>query len=88
MLATSSGLDLSLSIVVLTAFPVILLGGLDSIPGAIIGGLIIGLSVGLVSASKVQLIRNSTEIVPYVVLLIMLLIRPEGLFGQERIERI
>ena len=88
LLATSSGLDLSLSVVVLAAFPVVLLGGLDSIPGTIVGGLIIGLSVGIVSASKVQIIRSMSEIMPYIVLLIVLLIRPEGLFGQKRIERI
>jgi len=88
LLATSSGLDLSLSLVVLTAFPAVLLGGLESIPGALVGGLIIGLSSGLVSASKVQIIRKSAEIVPYILLLIVLLIRPEGLFGQKRIERI
>lgn len=88
LLATSSGLDLSLSILVLAAFPAVLLGGLESIPGVIVGGLIIGLSQGVVSASKVQLIRNSAEIMPYVVLMLVLLIRPEGLFGQKRIERI
>jgi branched-chain amino acid transport system permease protein len=88
LLATSSGLDLSLSIVVLAAFPAVLLGGLESIPGTIVGGLIIGLSQGLVSASKVQFIRNSGEIMPYIVLLLVLLIRPEGMFGQKRIERI
>ena len=88
LLATSSGLDLSLSVVVLAAFPVVLLGGLESIPGTIGGGLLIGLSQGLVSVSKVPLIRNMSEIMPYVVLMIILLIRPEGLFGQKRIERI
>jgi len=88
LLATSSGLDLSLSIVVLAAFPAVLLGGLESIPGTIVGGLLIGLSQGVVAASKVQFIRNSVEIVPYIVLLLILLIRPEGLFGQKRIERI
>ncbi len=88
LLATSSGLDLSLSVVVLAAFPAVLLGGLESIPGTIVGGLIIGLSQGLVSASKVQIIRNATEITPYVVLLLVLLVRPEGLFGQRRIERV
>ena len=88
LLATSSGLDLSLSVVVLAAFPAVLLGGLDSIPGALVGGLIIGLSQGLVSASKVPMVRSAAEIMPYVVLLIVLLIRPEGLFGQKRIERI
>lgn len=88
LLATSSGLDLSLSVVVLAAFPVVLLGGLESIPGTIVGGLLIGLSQGLVSVSKVPMIRNMSEIMPYVVLLIVLIIRPEGLFGQKRIERI
>jgi branched-chain amino acid transport system permease protein len=88
LLATSSGLDLSLSVVVLAAFPVVLLGGLDSIPGTIVGGLVIGLSQGLVSASKVPIVRNTSEIMPYVVLLLVLLVRPEGLFGQKRIERI
>lgn len=88
LLATSSGLDMSLSVVVLAAFPVVLLGGLDSITGTIVGGLIIGLSMGVVSASKAPLIRNMSEIMPYLLLLIVLLIRPEGLFGQKRIERI
>jgi branched-chain amino acid transport system permease protein len=88
LLATSSGLDLSLSVVVLAAFPVVLLGGLESIPGTIVGGLLIGLSQGLVAVSKVGVVRNSAEIMPYIVLLIVLLIRPEGLFGQRRIERI
>lgn len=88
LLATSSGLDLSLSVTVLAAFPVVLLGGLESIPGTVVGGLLVGLSQGLVSASKVQLVRNAAEIMPYIVLLLVLLIRPEGLFGQKRIERI
>jgi branched-chain amino acid transport system permease protein len=88
LLATSSGLDLSLSVVVLAAFPAVLLGGLESIPGTIVGGLCIGLSQGLVAASQVQFVRNSVEIVPYIVLLLILILRPEGLFGQKRIERI
>jgi branched-chain amino acid transport system permease protein len=88
LLATSSGLDMSLSVVVLSAFPVVLLGGLDSIPGTIVGGLIIGLSMGIVSASKIPVVRDMTEIMPYILLLVVLLIRPEGLFGQKRIERI
>jgi branched-chain amino acid transport system permease protein len=88
LLATSSGLDMSLSVVVMAAFPVVLLGGLESIPGAIVGGLVIGLSQGIVSASKLQLIRNTSEIMPYIVLLFVLIIRPEGLFGQKRIERV
>jgi branched-chain amino acid transport system permease protein len=88
LLATSSGLDLSLSVTVLSAFPAVLLGGLESIPGTIVGGLVIGLSQGLVAASTVQWIRNASEITPYVVMLLVLLVRPEGLFGLRRIERI
>ncbi len=88
LLATSSGLDMSLSLVVLSAFATVLLGGLDSIPGTIVGGLIIGASIGLTKASTVPLIRDMSEIMPYIVLLIVLLIRPEGIFGQRRIERI
>ena len=88
LLATSSGLDLSLAVVVLAAFPAVLLGGLESIPGAIVGGLIIGLAQGVVAAAQAQWVRDTTEIVPYLSLLVVLLIRPEGLFGQKRIERI
>jgi branched-chain amino acid transport system permease protein len=97
LIATASGLDLSLSLVALAAFPAVLLGGLESIPGAVIGGLIVGLAQGLVGLPNndfilgpqvAQAIRNSTEIVPYVLLLIILVIRPDGLFGQKRIERI
>lgn len=97
LIATASGLDLSLSIVVLAAFPAVLLGGLESIPGAVLGSLLIGLAQGLVGLPNndfflgpdaAQAIRNSAEIVPYVILLIVLLFRPDGLFGQKRIERI
>jgi len=65
-----------------------LLGGLDSFPGAIVGGIIVGLVAALAQASKVIEVRNAAEIAPYVLLLIVLVIRPEGLFGQKRIERI
>jgi len=58
------------------------------VAGTIVGGLIIGLTMGVVSASKVPIIRDMAEIMPYILLLIVLLIRPEGLFGQKRIERI
>ena len=82
------GVSLSLSTVVLIAFPAVLLGGLDSFPGAIVGGIIVGLVAALAQASKVIEVRNAAEIAPYVLLLIVLVIRPEGLFGQKRIERI
>ena len=97
MIATASGLDLSLPVVVLAAFPAVLLGGLESIPGAVVGSLLISLAVSLVALPNndfvlgpqaAQTIRNSAEIVPYIILLIVLIIRPDGLFGQKRIERI
>jgi branched-chain amino acid transport system permease protein len=88
LLAMLVGANLNLSTVVLIAFPAILLGGLDSFPGAIIGGLAVGLAQELVKASTYIEVRNSAEIAPYVLLLIVLLIRPEGVLGQKRIERI
>lgn len=64
--------------------PVLLLGGLNSIPGAMAGGLIIGLVEALGSYYQPGL----KEIIPWIVMLIILLIRPYGLFGERRIERI
>ncbi len=88
LLATLTGVSLSLGVVALVAFPAILLGGLQSFVGALIGGLLIGLAQALVQASSVQVVRNSSEIAPYLLLLVVLLIRPEGLFGEKRIERV
>jgi branched-chain amino acid transport system permease protein len=87
LLAMLNGASLNLSTVVLVAFPAILLGGLESLPGAIVGGIAVGLAQEFVEVSKFIDIRNSSEIAPYVLLLIVLVIRPQGLFGQKRIER-
>jgi len=74
-----------LSAIGLKVFPVVILGGLDSIGGAILGGLIIGLletfTGGYVSTSL-------REIIPYIVLVIILMVRPYGLFGLVEIERV
>lgn len=88
LLAMLSGASLTLSTVVLVAFPAILLGGLESFPGAIIGGIAVGLAKELVKTSTVIEIRSADDIAPYLLLLLILFIRPEGLFGQKRIERI
>ncbi|WP_374688355.1 branched-chain amino acid ABC transporter permease [Promineifilum sp.] len=88
LLATLTGVSLSLATVALVAFPAILLGGLQSFSGAIIGGLLVGLAQAIVQASSVQTVRSSSEIAPYLLLLVVLIIRPEGLFGQKRIERV
>ncbi len=74
-----------LSSIGLKVFPVVILGGLDSIGGAILGGLIIGLletfTGGYISASL-------REIIPYIVLVFILMVRPYGLFGMVEIERV
>ncbi len=88
LLATLSGPSLNLSTVVLIAFPALLLGGLDSLSGAIVGGFVIGLVQALVQASTIIEVRSSFDIAPYILLMIVLFIRPEGLFGQKRIERV
>lgn len=76
----------STPLVALRAFPAVLLGGLESIGGAFVGGLIIG----LVEQWATLLFPHQvgTELAPYVILMIVLIIRPDGLFGQKRIERI
>lgn len=88
LLATLSGVSINLFTVALVAFPAILLGGLESFPGAILGGLLVGLAQEVIKASTIVEVRNASEIAPYVLLLIVLFLRPEGLFGRERIERI
>jgi len=69
----------------LKVFPVVILGGLDSIGGAIIGGIIIGL---LESFTGGYLSTSLSEVVPFVVLVFILLIKPYGLFGLVEIERV
>ena len=67
------------------ALPAIIFGGLDSVAGAIIGGL----TVGIVEKMAAGYIDPSiAEITPYIILLLVLIVRPQGLFGEERIERI
>ena len=88
LLATLSGVSINLATVALIAFPAILLGGLESFPGAIVGGLLVGLTSELVKASTVIEIRNAADVAPYILLLIVLVLKPEGLFGLKRIERI
>ncbi len=95
LLATTGGvlqggatsLSLNMPLLALLAFPAVLLGGLESISGAMIGGLVIG-----VLEKMADLLfpgtQAGTELVPYLVLMVVLVIKPDGLFGQKRIERI
>jgi branched-chain amino acid transport system permease protein len=69
----------------LLVFPVVILGGLDSVPGTIVGGLTIGLSAQYVSGYWDP---GLAQIAPYVLLVAILLVRPYGLFGETRIERV
>ncbi|MGO1398250.1 MAG: branched-chain amino acid ABC transporter permease [Brevibacterium yomogidense] len=69
----------------LLVFPVVIMGGLDSVPGTIVGGLTIGLVTQFVSG---YMDPGLAEIVPYLVLVLVLLVRPYGVFGEKRIERV
>lgn len=83
----ASNLSLNLPLLALAAFPAVILGGLESVAGALVGGLI----VGLVQEWATLLFPGTqagTELAPYLVLMIVLVIRPDGLFGQKRIERV
>lgn len=83
----ATSLSLNMPLLALRAFPAVLLGGLESIGGALIGGLIIGLVqewANLLFPGT----QAGTELAPYLLLMIVLVIRPDGLFGQKRIERI
>jgi branched-chain amino acid transport system permease protein len=71
----------------LVVFPVVILGGLDSIPGAIVGGLIIGL-LKQYAGGYLPLNLGLGEVAPFIVLVLILLVRPYGLFGQKMIERV
>ncbi|SHM63010.1 amino acid/amide ABC transporter membrane protein 1, HAAT family [Pseudomonas asturiensis] len=83
------GVQFSLSLVVLKALPVLIIGGFSSIGGAIVGGLIIGAAEKLAEIYIGPIIGSGIENwVPYVLALLFLLMRPAGLFGERAIERV
>jgi branched-chain amino acid transport system permease protein len=84
-----NGVQFSLTFVALKALPVLILGGFTSIPGAIIGGLIIGTSEKLAEVYIGPFVGGGIEgWFPYVLALLFLLVRPEGLFGEKIIRRV
>ena len=83
------GVDNQLALVGLKVFPVVILGGLDSIIGAVVGGLIVGIVENLAAGYLDPYVGGGTkDFVPYVLMIAVLMIRPEGIFGRRRIERV
>jgi branched-chain amino acid transport system permease protein len=83
------GVDNQLALVGLKVFPVVILGGLDSILGAVVGGLVIGITENMAAGYLDPYVGGGTkDFVPYVLMIVVLMIRPEGMFGRRRIERV
>ena len=83
------GVDVNLSLVGFKVFPVVILGGLDSIPGAIVGGLIVGIVENVAAGYVDPYVGGGTkDFAPYVLMIAALMIRPYGMFGKRIIERI
>ena len=83
------GVDTQLALVGLKVFPVVILGGLDSIIGAVVGGLIVGVVESLAAGYLDPYVGGGTkDFAPYVLMIIALMFKPYGLFGTHRIERV
>jgi branched-chain amino acid transport system permease protein len=83
------GVDNQLALVGLKVFPVMILGGLDSIVGAVVGGLIVGVVESLSAGFLDPLVGGGTkDFVPFLLMIAVLMVRPEGIFGRRRIERV
>jgi branched-chain amino acid transport system permease protein len=83
------GVDNQLALVGLKVFPVVILGGLDSVVGAVVGGLIVGVVENLAAGYFDPIVGGGTkDFVPYVLMIIVLMVRPYGLFGKWQIERV
>ncbi|HKU46347.1 MAG TPA: branched-chain amino acid ABC transporter permease, partial [Burkholderiales bacterium] len=89
MWGVRNGVQFALTFVALKALPVLLIGGFESIPGAILGGLIIGATEKLAEVYVGPMVGGGIESwFAYVVALLFLLVRPEGLFGEKHIDRV
>jgi branched-chain amino acid transport system permease protein len=83
------GVDFSLADLGLKVFPVVILGGLDSVAGAIIGGILIGVLENLSGGYLDPILGGGVkEVAPFVALVVILMLRPHGLFGKAEIERV
>jgi len=89
MWGSKSGVQFSLSLIALKALPVLILGGFTSVPGAIIGGIIIGVGEKIAEVYAGPYVGGAIENwFAYVLALMFLLVRPQGLFGEKIIERV
>jgi len=90
--AGSSGVETTIALVALKALPVIILGGLDSIKGSVVAGLIIGIAESLTRTYQPEyapwLGANFDVIVPYLIMIIVPMVRPYGLFGTKEVVRV
>jgi branched-chain amino acid transport system permease protein len=87
----SPGIDARIGLVALAAIPAWVLGGFDSMPGAVVGGLVVGVVASLTAGYQDDLLflgRGLGDVAPYVVMLVVLLVRPSGLFGTKEITRV
>jgi branched-chain amino acid transport system permease protein len=84
--------EINLAFIALAAFPAVLVGGLESMMGAVVAGLLLGVlqvwAQGYVNPLLGAFGHNFHAVFPYVVMILFLMVRPEGLFGQQRIKRI
>lgn len=77
-----------ISLIGLKAFPAVLLGGIESLPGALVGGIAIGVTENIVGGYSEVVLSGFKELTPYIILLIILLVKPYGIWGLKRIERV
>jgi branched-chain amino acid transport system permease protein len=83
------GVDVQLALVGLKVFPVVILGGLDSIAGAVVGGLTVGVVESLTAGYIDPFVGGGTkDFAPYLLMIVALMFRPYGLFGKRKIERV
>ncbi|WP_229055027.1 branched-chain amino acid ABC transporter permease [Aeromicrobium sp. Leaf350] len=90
--AAGNPIDQTFWVVALAALPVIIVGGLDSLGGAVVAGLLVGVVEALVRAYHSDLFpnlsTNTGTLAPYVLMMVVLLVRPHGLFGTKEVERV